>query len=208
MAQEQPLQLLQTVRERIKPSAEAAYGTIEDGTARACADLRCPHPHVALETLIGPKEVWWFNFFESEDQRQQITSEYERNRRLMKVLTRNSERKSRYTGESTNVLLTFRPDVSRDVASWQLPGRRFVVVTMVSDTVESQGLVFSAPNGEHFVLQPVKTRSEAERLSAGSEPNTIALGVRPSWGMPAPEWIEADPGFWTSNPSVSSNRTP
>src|SRR5688572_21200218 len=118
MAQASPPQLLQIVREPIHAGDEAAYEEIEDEIAAACVALKCPHPHLALETLTGQKVIWWFNLFESEEQRLQVTRDYESNLPLMRVLTRNSERKSRYTGQVTDRISRYRPDLGRGV--WDL----------------------------------------------------------------------------------------
>ena len=36
---------------------------IENDGAQICADLRCPNPYLALESLSGPHEAWWLNVF-------------------------------------------------------------------------------------------------------------------------------------------------
>ena len=56
---ERPPQMLQIVRESLNEGSEAAYRTIEEDAARICADLNCPNAHLAMESLTGPKEVWW-----------------------------------------------------------------------------------------------------------------------------------------------------
>ena len=104
-AQAEPPQLLQVVREPINAGGEIAYEKIEDEIAAACVALKCPHPHLALETRTGQKEIWWFNFFESEEERLQVTRAYESNRPLMEVLIRNREKKSMYTGPITDLSL-------------------------------------------------------------------------------------------------------
>src|SRR5688500_16893965 len=111
MAQASPPQLLQVVREPINGGDEVAYEEIESEIAAACVALKCPHPHLSLETITGQKVIWWFNLFESEEQRLQVTRAYESNRPLMEVLTRNSERKSRYTGQVTDKISRYRPDL-------------------------------------------------------------------------------------------------
>jgi len=44
----------------------------------------------------------------------QVTRAYESNRPLMEVLTRNSERKSRYVGQITDKVSRYRRDLSRE----------------------------------------------------------------------------------------------
>jgi hypothetical protein len=46
--------LVQIVKESIKVGREAEYEAIEHDTARACAELNCPHPHLALMLAIRP----------------------------------------------------------------------------------------------------------------------------------------------------------
>ncbi len=160
-----PPQLLQIVREPLKVGEEAAYAAIENETARACAELKCPHPHLALEPLGGPKEVWWLNSFASERDRQRVTEDYLRNGPLMAVLDRNSKRKARVTGTPVNLVLNYRPDLSRAVR-WELAGARFVVMTGTTGKAPPDGPVFEAPDGTRLVLCPAKTRDEAERLAS------------------------------------------
>lgn len=103
MAQQRSPAILQIFREPLRPGSEAAYKTIEDDTARVCAELNCPHPHLAIEPLTGPQEVWWLNVFESEADRQRVENAYAQNRALMAALERNSKRKAALTGTPINV---------------------------------------------------------------------------------------------------------
>src|SRR5690606_28315617 len=38
---------------------EARYGALEECMAEACGRLGCPNAYLALESVDGPKEVWW-----------------------------------------------------------------------------------------------------------------------------------------------------
>jgi hypothetical protein len=61
--------------------------------------------------------------------------------------------------------------------------------------------VFEAPDGGLFTFRPAGTRHEADILAAEPGPGTtISLEVRPYWGMPAGDWIAADPEFWKPSP--------
>ena len=42
-------------------SASASYGKIEQDISRAGAELGFPHPYLAIESLTGQEEVWFFN---------------------------------------------------------------------------------------------------------------------------------------------------
>ena len=197
MARADPPQLVQVVREPVLD--EAAYKKVEDDTAAACVALKCPHPHLALETVTGPKEIWWFNFFESEEERQQVTRAYESNRPLMEVLTRNGERKSRYTGQITDNVARYRRDLTRD-ASWDLLGARYAAVALGDAASDVGGPVFEEPGRARFAVRFFRTLEDAKRLVRGG---ATLLALRPTWGLPAKEWIESDPVFWSVNPVAS-----
>jgi hypothetical protein len=203
VVQDGSAQLLQVVREPINVGAEAAYAAVETETASACVELRCPHPHLALEPVAGPREIWWFNLFASEANRQRVIDEYSRNGRLMEVLQRNSRRKAAFTGVLVDTLFGYRRDLSRGVAL-DLTAARFVVVAPASDaidgTVALDGPVFEAEDGTRLVVRPAKTQDEAKRLHTRGGPGTTLLAVLPAWGMPAKDWIVADPDFWAPNP--------
>jgi hypothetical protein len=47
---------------------------------------------------------------------------------------------------------------------------------------------------------PLAMESLTGPISATSEPDTTLFAVRPYWGMPAQEWIAADPEFWKLSP--------
>jgi hypothetical protein len=196
MAQADPPRLLQVVREPINAGDEAAYEEIENEIAAACVALKCPHPHLALETLSERKEIWWFNFFDSEEQRLQVTRDYESNRLLMEVLIRNGDRKSRYTGEITDRVSRYRPDLGRET-NWDFLGARYVVVIFGDAAVDAGGPVFEQPDGTCFAVRFFKTLEDAHRLANN---DATILKFRPSWGLPAQEWIDADLDFWRVNP--------
>lgn len=46
-----------------------------------------------------------------------------------------------------------------------------------------------------------RTRAEAERLATVAGGETTVFALRPYWGMPAKEWIAADPEFWKPDPA-------
>jgi len=119
----------------------------------------------------------------------------------MAVLERNSKRKARVTGTPVNLVLNYRPDLSRAVR-WELAGARFVVMTGTTGKVATDRPVFEAPDGKRLVLCPAKTRDEAERLASRATGKTTVLAMLPSWGMPASDWLDADPDFWAPNPMM------
>jgi hypothetical protein len=199
MNQGGPSQVVQIVREPIAAGSEATYEAIEQDTARACAELKCPHPHLALEPVDGAREVWWLNVFSSERERQRVVGEYARNVPLMAVLERNSRRKAEVTGPLIDLRYTFRPELSRG-SQLELAGARFVVVTINPDVARSDGAVFEAKDGTRILFRAAGTRQDAERGASRGGARTTVLAIRPSWGMPDKDWLDADPVFWEAHP--------
>jgi hypothetical protein len=204
MAQERPPQMLQIVRESLNEGGEAEYRTIEEDAARICADLNCPNAHLAMESLTGPKEVWWLTPYESESDRQRVANGYASNRALMSALKDILRRKQGLVGAPIDMLANYRGDLSGQ-ASWKMRGTRFFVVTMTNGDPPVVGAMFEAPDGTRFIFRSAGTRHEAESLAAdASSETTTVLAVRPYWGMPADDWIAADPEFWQPNPMARS----
>jgi hypothetical protein len=192
--------MLQIVRESLRPGGEADYRAIEEDAARICADLKCPNSHLAMESLTGEKEVWWLTPYESQSDRRRVAKGYAGNPALMAALQEISRRKKGLVGPPTDILASYRPDLSRG-ASWKVGGTRFFVVTVTRGDSPVAGSVFEAPDGMRFVFRPSDTRRGADLLAAEADPKkTTTVAVRPYWGMPAREWIAADPEFWQPNP--------
>ena len=199
MAQERPPTILQIYRDSLKPGREAAFKTVEEDAARICAELKFPHSHLAIESLSGPKEVWWLNAFDSEAEKQQVASDYARNPALVAALEGIVRRKEGLTEAPVNVYASYRADLSRG-APWKVAGARFFVVSITKGDARAEGPVFEAPDDTRFFLRPVATRGQADVLAAAAGPDARIFAVRPYWGMPAREWIAADRAFWKANP--------
>jgi len=207
LAQERPPTILQIYRDTVKPGREAAFKAVEEDAARICAELRFPHSHLAIESLSGPTEVWWLNAFESEEDRQRVADDYGKNPALKAALEGITRRKEGLTEAPVNVYASHRADLSRG-ASWRVAGARFFVVTISAGDSRMEGAVFEAPDGTRFVFRPFATRPQADAVAAAAGPDTRVFAVRPCWGMPAPEWIAADPVFWKANPMARVREEP
>jgi hypothetical protein len=205
MAQERPPEILQIVRESIKLGAEAAFRSIEEDAARICAELNCPNSHLAMESLTGPREVWWLTPYESDSDRQRVAVGYAGNHALMTALQNISRRKEGLVEAPIDILATYRSDLTGG-ASWRIRGTRFFVVTVANRDPPVAGAVFEAPDGTLFIFRSARSRHEADNMSAEASPSgpTIPFAVRPYWGMPAKDWIAADPEFWKPNPMAGS----
>lgn len=187
-------------RDQIVTGAEVAYKAIEEDAARMCAELNCPHPHIAMESLATPREVWWLNTLSSEAERQRIVDAYQNNHPLMAALATIAPRKA---GIATGVDIIAVHEPSSSRSDWVPGNARFVVGAIADHTVQLEGAVFVAADGKRIVLQTVRTREDAEAIAAHTGPDARAFVVRAYWGMPAREWIATDPEFWKPNPLTS-----
>jgi hypothetical protein len=195
-----PPQILQIYRDSLVPGREAEFRAVEEDAARACAEMGFPHAHLALQPLGGPQEVWWLNAFHSEADRQQVTREYESNAAMVRALQAISRRREGLVGTPLDVLAQYRPDLSRS-ETWHIAGARFFVAEVTRAEPRLAGTVFEAADGTRYALRPARTADEAEHLAARSGGDATIYAVRPYWGMPATEWIAADPEFWRINPA-------
>jgi hypothetical protein len=194
-------QIIQIYRETVNPAFAAVYKTLEEEAARYCVELDCPHPHLAMESIDAPTEVWWLNAYESEAQKERVYQGYMANHALLAALEQIAVRKEGVAEKLEEFFVHYRAEPSGR-SSWpQSP--RFFIVTVTRREPHPDGYVFDAGDGRTFTLQLAATQSEAnaiaEKNSAGE---SRIFAVRPYWGMAAPEWIAADPNFWQPNPVV------
>jgi len=189
-----PPPILFIAREPLLTGHEDEYREIEEETARLSAELGCPHPYLAMESLTGPKEIWWFNGFESPDQLRDVGEAYRRNVSLSAALNRNRDRKAPVTGDVVERVVEYRPDLTCGVP-WIVGHGRFLVIAGAKDQPSSAGTVFQAADGTLFVFSPARTRREADRLAASNPGSTVAV-VRPTLSFPQEDWVDADPRLW------------
>ena len=157
-----------------------------------------------MESLTGPREVWWLTPYESDSDRQRVADGYAGNRALMTALQDIQRRKEGLVGAPIDILATYRSDLSGG-ASWKIRGTHFFVVTVANRDPPVAGAVFEAPDGTLFIFRSAGTRGEADILATETNRGTtIQFEVQPYWGMPAKDWIAADPEFWKPNPMARS----
>ncbi len=186
--------ILFIAREPLVAGGENAYRGIEEETARLSAKLGCPHPYLAMESLTGPKEIWWFNGFDSPEDQRQVGEAYAKNVAFSAALKRNSDRKAAVTGKVIEVVAHYRPELTSG-AGWILGQGRFLVIAVAKDRPSGAGTVFQADDGTFFVFSPARTRKQADRVAA-SVPGSIVAVMRPGLSFPAKEWVDGDPKFW------------
>jgi hypothetical protein len=199
--------ILQIHRDRLKPGAEATFDAIERDAASACRTLNGPHPHVAIEILVAPqiggphapalKEVWWVNAFDSEEEKQRVYDAYAANGPLMAALSDVGRRRPEVIASEVDVFATHRADLSRG-ASLRVTGARFFVVVVTDEDSTMDGAVFETAEGTRYIFKATRSGDEAEALATRAGQHAAIFAVRPEWGKPSQEWIDADRVFWKS----------
>ena len=197
-----PSKIVQIHRDRVKPGHEPTYRAVEEEAARMCVEHGCPHPHLAIESLAGPTEVWWLNAFESEADRQRVVDAYRGNAALTAALADIRTRRQGLLDMDVDVFAQFKPELSRG-QQWQIAGSRFIRVTMTTDDDLPPGTVFEDASGTRYVFTPMASGEVVSAAASPPDEHTIVFAVRPYWGMPAREWIAADAEFWRPSPVAS-----
>lgn len=198
LGQQAPPRFMYIYRDSLRQGVDSTYRAIEDEAAQICADLKCPNPYLALESLSEPHEAWWLNAFANEADTTRVANAYATNRRLSDALGAVARRKDTLIGSPIQGFAVYRPDLSRGPA-WSVAGARFMVVTVTRSRRPAEGSVWEAADSTLYVLRPARTRQEAEALAGAQRARIFA--VRPNWSMPAPEWVRADPEFWRLAPA-------
>ena len=190
-------------RDSLRRGVDSAYRVIEEDGAQICADLRCPNPYIAIESLSGPHEVWWLNVFATEADTARVANLYATNRALSTALNVVAQRKAGLIGTPVQGFAVYRRDVSSSPA-WSVAGARFIVVTVTRDRRPVNGTAWVMADSTLYGLRPVPNRRDADSLAR--QANGRVFAVRPNWSMPAPEWVAADRDFWRSAPVRRTRR--
>ena len=203
LAQQPAPRFMYIYRDSLKRGVDSAYRAIENEGAQICADLRCPNPYLAIESLSGPHEAWWLNAFANETDTAKVAHVYATNRPLADALAAVARRKAALIGTPVQGFAAYRPELSRGPA-WSVAGARFVVVTVTRRHRKLDGSVWETADSTLYALTPVHTLAEAEAVARSAGARVFA--VRPNWSMPAPDWVAADPGFWSRAPAPRARR--
>jgi hypothetical protein len=205
-----PPTILQIYREFWKSGNVAANRKIEAEASQICVKLNCPHPYLGLESLTGPKEVWFLNGYDSSTEQTQVGEDYQRNADLIEALNQIMvRRKPLSKADDVNVFAHYRQRLSRG-APWSLGQGRFLVITMTkSDLLAKSNLVidgtaFETDDSTRFIFSAARTRQEADARAATAGSETRVFAVRPYWSLPAKDWIAMDPSFWRHHPAARS----
>jgi len=190
-------------RDSLRRGVDSAYRVIEEDGAQICADLRCPNPYIAIESLSGPHEAWWLNVFATEADTARVANLYATNRALSTALNVVAQRKAGLIGTPVQGFAVYRRDLSSSPA-WSVAGARFIVVTVTRDRRPVNGTAWVMADSTLYGLRPVPNRRDADSLAR--QANGRVFAVRPNWSMPAPEWVAADRDFWRSAPVRRTRR--
>jgi len=190
-------------RDSLKRGVDSAFRIIENDGAQICADLRCPNPYLALESLSGPHEAWWLNTFATAADTSRVAKAYASNRAISMALDTVAQRKAPLIGTPVQGYAVYRRDLSGGPA-WSVAGARFIIVTLTRDLRPINGSTWMMADSTLYVFRPTPSRREADSLAR--QGNARVFAVRPNWSMPAPEWVAADPEFWRSAPVPRARR--
>jgi hypothetical protein len=203
VAQKAPPRFLYIYRDSVKSGVDSAYRAIENDGAQICADLKCPNPYLALESLSAPHEAWWINAFASAADTARVANVYAEDRPIAEALGLVAKRKETLIGTPIQGFGVYRPDLSRGPA-WSVAGARFMLVSVTRTHKPAEGSVWELPDSTLYVFRPLATAQQAKALAARLHARVFA--VRPNWSMPAPEWVAADPEFWRLAPVPKRRR--
>jgi hypothetical protein len=199
-----PPNILQIVREPLKPGSEAEYAAIEEDIARAAVAFGCPHPYLGVESLTGAMEVWWFNGYQTPEEQKQTYDDYAKNAQLLEALRQNSQKKARLTLDPIEVFARYRPDLSVG-PPWILGHGRYLVIAVTQSRRRIPGTIFEGPDGTRLIITSAQTREQADAARGLAGPESNMFAVRPSWSFPAPEWISVDSPFWQPSSPIERN---
>jgi hypothetical protein len=191
--------ILYISREFWKPGHEAALNQIEAEAARVCIGLGVPHPYLGIESLTGPKEVWYINGFASTEELSQVTEAYGKKLDLLAAMNRFAMQRDQFKSQpNAEGTATYRPELSRG-AEWKIGQNRFLVIAVTRDNPRGDGTVFEGQDGVRFVVTATNSRTEADAKLSAAGPDAKIFVVRPEFSMPAAEWVASEPSFWNSN---------
>jgi hypothetical protein len=189
-------QILYISREFWKPGHEAELNRIEAEAARVCIGLGVPHPYLGIESLTGPKEVWYINGFASAEELNQVTEAYSKKPELLAAMNRFAQQRREFQSHpNIEVTATYRPELSRG-AEWVVGEDRFLVITVTKGDPHSDGMVFESQDGLRFIVTAAKTRAQTDAKLSAAGPDAKIFAARPEFSMPAAQWVASDPSFW------------
>ena len=191
--------ILFVAREFWLPGHEIDLTRIEAHAAKVCIGLGVPHPYLGIESLTGPKEVWYLNGLMSNEEFGKVNDAYGKNHALTAAMARFAQARQAFESQPARQgAAVYRADLSLGV-EWKMGMDRYLVIVVAKNAAVSKGAVFLNEDGEQFVISPAKTFAAAKRKQAVAGPAAKIFVVRPQFSMPAAEWVANDAAFWMSH---------
>jgi hypothetical protein len=175
MAQARPPQILEIYRDYLKPEAVAANRRLETRAEHLCRTLDFRHSYLTIESVSGPKEMWYFNGFESQGEVERLRREYGQNTKLAAALDDIVQQKAALKrAESTDEFAHYRSDLSRG-EPWIIGRGRFLVIVFFNGDPPLNGTVFEMKDGGRMLVRTTHGFAEARSLAAlaGSTANVF-----------------------------------
>jgi len=85
---------------------------------------------------------------------------------------------------------------------------RLVPFTATEKEQELDGACYETASGVRYAITATRTRKDADARAVAAGPNAHVFAIRPTWGMPAREWVSADPEFWNASPVAKHGPPP
>jgi hypothetical protein len=183
--------ILQITIERVHVGGEARYGELEERMAETCRRLGCPNSYLAIESVLSPKEVWWFVEYATDSDVEHVRHAYEQNPPLLTALADLAALKKELTDAPVEHVTRHRADLSV-AASWRIGSEPFVVIA----TQAAAGSVFESAEHAMFTVVSAASLVEAAATAARLGPGARVFRVQPSWSRPAEHWVAANPELW------------
>jgi hypothetical protein len=196
-AHAQPPQILFIAREYWLPGHEADLTRIETHAAKVCIGMGVPHPYLGIESVTGPKEVWYINGLTSNEEFREVNEAYSKNRELTAAMARFARERAAFESQPARQgAALYRADLSLGV-EWQMGMDRYLVILVTKNAAAGNGAVFVNEEDEQFVVSSAKTLASAKQVQSVAGPKAKIFVVRPEFSMPAAEWVANEPAFWT-----------
>jgi hypothetical protein len=197
-ANAQSLQILFVAREFWLPGHQTDLTRIESHAAEVCIGLGVPHPYLGIESVTGPKEVWYLNGLRSSEEYREVNEAYNKNHELTAAMARFARDRETYESQPAKQgAAMYRADLSLGV-EWKMGMDQYLVILVAKNASAGKGAVFVNEDGEQFVVSSAKTLGAAKEKQSVMGPESTIFIVRPEFSLPAAEWVANDPAFWTS----------
>jgi hypothetical protein len=197
-SQAAPPALVEVYRDSLLGNASLdVYRSNADDAAALCRKWICPHPYLGIETVSGPPEVWFLNFFITADDTARVGRLYAEKREMSQALAQQVARNKSLV-ISSNVFADFE---ETPTAEWEPRGSRFVVVARPGSAAIEHSAWYRSRSGSSFSFAFVRTRGAADSVAHAIGTTARVFAIRQQWSQPDPAWIRADPAFWGEWPS-------